>query len=601
MALPPVWNLTDLFTGIDDPAIDRLVAACLKEADRFAMAYRGKLARLTLPEWRKALQAYEKLQQDMALPQTYAYLVFSVNGKNPKHGAFLQKTKQQWLTIYQKVLFFELELVKLGAASLKRISQASELKGYKHFLEQLLIGKPHRLEEREETLMSDLQLTGAAAFSRLFDEELANKTFAWKRGDRQSKTLAQVLDLLHHPDRQLRKYAAEVFSQGLQEESRRLAYILNTLVQAKHVEDRHRHYASPEEQRHDENQTTQAVVDVMTSTVEKYYPLVEKFYLWKRELMGVKELYDHDRYAPLLESKQRVSFEQAQKTVVKTFTDFSPEFGAYAQEFFDRGWIDARPSNGRMNGAYCMPVSPKIHPYLFMNFEGSVKDVRTLAHELGHCIHYRFARRQTYLNYHAPLTLAETASVFAEMLTFSHLRENLKSDEERLALYVGMIEDIFATVFRQTSMYRFEQDLHKAIQEKGEQGVEAINLLWRKQTERMFGSSMTITPGYDIWWSYIHHIFNRPFYVYAYAFGELLTLSLFAKYQHEGKAMIKQYVTLLSAGGSESPEALCKPLGFDLHDPAFWEGGMRYVEELMEEAKRIQASLKKTSKKRAAR
>ena len=598
--LPPRWDLTDVFNGVDDPAIVRHQAVCRRTAEMFGKTYRGRVTSLSEQELCKAIKTYEKLLQDVALPETYAYLVFSVDGKNPRHGAFLQKMKEEYVAIYQTVLFFDLEIIAIDTKKLQKLIVSPILKNYAHFLERLLVGKPHRLPEREEALVNDLHLTGGAAFVRLFDEELAHKMFEWTRGKKKSCTMTEILDLLHHPDREMRKEAARVFTRGLQEESRRLAYILNVIVQEKRTEDRYRSYPSAEASRHEENQTTQDVVDVMTATVEKFYPLVQEFYTWKRELLGVKELCDYDRYAPLLKSKQRCSFEQAQGIVLKTFTAFSPEFGAYAQEFFDKKWIDARPGPGKMHGAFCMPVHPGLHPYLHMNFEGSTKDVRTLAHELGHCIHYRFARKQTYLNFHAPLTVAETASVFAEMLTFDHLRSQLKNDEERLALYVGMIEDIFATVFRQTAMYRFEQDLHQAIREKGEQGVDAINALWRKRTQQMFGTSLTITPGYDLWWSYISHIFGRSFYVYAYAFGELLTLSLFAKYQKEGAKMLHQYTALLTAGGSVAPEVLCQRLGFDLKDPAFWEAGMSYVAGLLKEARTIHARLSSTKRSKTS-
>ncbi|MBP9864582.1 M3 family oligoendopeptidase [Patescibacteria group bacterium] len=584
----PSWNLSDLFKGTTDPKIDQLIKTQSKKADVFAKTYRGKIAKLTPKRLAEALATYESILQQTCKPEQFAYLLFSADMKHPEHGPLLQKTEKAGLEIFQKLVFLEVELAQMSDAQLKTLERAQALRPYQHFLEEQRINKKHRLSEAEERIMNDKSLTGRSAFVRLFDEELANKAFQFPEGTKMGmKTESGLLDLLHSPKREERKEAAKWFTKGLREELHRLTFVTNTLLQDKQTDDRYRKFPTPEAKRHVDNEITQEMVDAMTAAVTKSYHLVQDFYEFKRRVLGVKTVYDYDRYAPVAESSATYSYDDAQKIVLDAFKKFDPRMAKIAGTFFEKHWIDAKPQLGKRGGAYCMFVTPDLHPYVFMNYTGRLTDVKTLAHELGHAVHASLARKQTFLNFDMPLTVAETASVFGEMLVFDQLRETITDRTEKFALYMEKIESIFATVHRQTSMYLFERDLHAASREQGELSSEAISALWRKRQLEMFGTSVTLTSDYDIWWSYISHFVHTPFYVYSYAFGELLTLALFNVYKERGNSMTKDYIDMLSKGGVVSPAELVKPFGINLSNPTFWEGGIRMIEELIEEAKKL--------------
>ena len=583
----PTWDLRDLYKSDKDPKIEKDLDAVERRVKRFAATYRNAFkptvrSKTTLA----AIREYERLLQDFVKPEVYAYLRFTTDSADQAVGAFLQKIKTRTVAISQDLLFFELALGKLTDAKLKQLIRDPQLESYRHYLELQLKAKAHRLSEPEEKILNDKNLTGHSAFVRLYDEELGTKKFTFKNGKKpETKTEEEMLHLLRVADRKVRKQAAADFTQGLQEESRRLTYVTNTLLQDKRIDDRYRKFASPEAARHLDNETTQEIVDAMTKAVIENYHVVHDYYRFKSKVTKTKPLYDYDRYAPLPSSSTTYSFDEAKKIVLDAYARFSPKLAAEVKTFFDNGWIDAQPKHGKRGGAYCMFVTPDLHPYVFVNFQGGANDVMTLAHELGHAAHASLARKQTYLNFNMPLTVAETASVFGEMLVFDALRNQL-TGKDRFALVMQKIESIFATVHRQTSMYLFEKDLHAASATKGELSTADINAIWRKRQVEMFGSSVTLTPNYDIWWSYVSHFVHSPFYVYAYAFGELLTLSLFAQYKKQGSALADKYLTMLSSGGSVTPQELVKPFGFNLSDPAFWRDGIKLIAEFIDDAKR---------------
>lgn len=585
----PSWDLSDLFSHINDPKIEQNLKRSLKRAEAFAKANKGKIKASIKPEaLLKMIREYESIVEESGKPEIYAMLVFSADSQNPKHGAFYQKTKQEGLKIYQAMLFFELELSQLPEASLNRLTHHKTLLPYRHYLKRIADYRPHRLDEAREQLMNDLELTGGSAFARMFDEELSNKKFKIQRGKQVVEVSEEeALHGLHQPDRAERIRCAESVTNGLQEESRRLTYITNILLQRKATVDRYVKFSTPEASRHLSNETTQKIVDAMTQTITERYDLVKSYYQFKKKLLKLDKLYDYDRYAPLAESKSFISWNEAQGIVLSAYRQFSPEFADIAQKFFDNNWIDAAIRPGKRGGAFCMFVTTDLHPYVFVNYKGGVKDVLTLAHELGHAVHAYLAREQSYLNFDMPLTFAETASVFAEMVVFDYLRERMKDPKEKLALYLQKIEEVFATIFRQTAMYRFEQTLHAASRAKGELSTEEINALWLKSQQEMFGNSVTLTKNYGIWWSYISHFIHTPFYVYAYAFGEILTLSLFAQYKKDGETLVKKYFDLLRAGGSKTPEEFLRPFGLRLDDANFWKGGIKLIEQLVNEAQQL--------------
>ena len=583
----PAWNLSDLFSSITDPAVDKHLATSLKAAQQLQKTYKGKIAQLAKKPalLAKAIRLYESQLEAYAKPQIYAALVHSADSSRPENGAFMQRVGVASLEISKYFLFFELELGALPKKTTEKLLKAKELANYHHFLGRLDAYQPHRLDEVREQLINDLSLTSAGAFARLYEEEHSRRTYPLKQGKTEKVVgKEELLHGLQSEDRNVRKTAADTLTAGLKDQSHRLTFITNTLLQHKRTLDRYRRFATPETAQHLANETDQKTVDAMSEAITKHYPLVARDYRFKKNLLGLDTLYDYDRYAPLPKTETTFTFDQAKGIILEAFGRFSPEFATLAEEFFTKGWIDAALRPGKRGGAFCMFNTTDLHPYVLVNFNGGIKDVMTLGHELGHAVHACLARQQTYLNFDMPLTFAETASVFAEMLVFDALRERITDPREKLTLYLMKIEEMFATVFRQTAMYRFEQDLHALGKEQGELTTEIISQRWLVRQREMFGTSVTLRDDYGIWWNYISHFIESPFYVYSYAFGEILTLSLFAQYQAQGETLTEKYTQMLSAGGSRTPEQQLKPFGIDLRKTAFWEQGIGYVEALVNEA-----------------
>lgn len=584
----PSWDLADLFSSPEDPAIDDVWVREQKRAELFAKKYRNKIdEKLTAEALLPMIQLYESIFEQASKPEIYAHLLVAANN-TPENAAFEQKMRETGLGLAQTLLFFELELSKLPVGALSKLSKHPVLKNYAHYLKRVADYRPHRLSEGEEKIINDFSLVGGSAFVRLFDEELAYKTFRLKQG---TKTVTvnseETLHGLHSAKRNERKASAQALTIGLKEEARRVTFIANALFQHKKTVDKYYQYESPEAARHLSNETTQKTVDAMSDAVSSRYDIVQDFYRFKKNVLGLEKLYDYDRYAPVSSSKAVIPFSEAKDIVLNAYRRFSPEFAEIAQLFFDEGWIDADVRPNKRGGAFCMFVTTDVHPYVLVNYKGGLKDVMTLAHELGHAVHAYLAREQTYLNFDMPLTFAETASVFGEMLVFDDLRARLSDKKELFALYMQKIEEIFATVFRQNAMYQFEQDLHRSYREKGELKTEEISHFWLSRQRDMFGKSVEMTEDYGIWWSYISHFFHSPFYVYSYTFGELLTLSLFAQYKSNGDVMVKQYFELLRSGGSKTPEGFLQPFGLSLETASFWQGGLAMIEQLVRDAKKL--------------
>lgn len=537
----------------------------------------------------KAFDEYEAIFQSLDKVAMYASLVFSADTSDPKHGAFMQQMNTEREAVSQKLIFFELELMDVPEDEFRKRMDDPALANRRYYLSHVFEQRPHRLSEAEEKILSEKALTGSQAFERLFEQELSAKRFT-VAGFPETMNESEALHLIHHPDRDVRRRAAEGFTTGLREEQSRYTFILNMLVRDKSVDDRYRKFADPEAARHLSNRITRSSVDALSKAVSEHFGVVRDFYTFKRELLGYDELFDYDRYAPITNLTAPIPFPEGRRIVLDAFRAFDEQFAATAEKFFDGGWIDAGPRPGKRGGAFCSFITPDLHPYVFLNYQQTARDVETMAHELGHGVHSYLAREQTYLDFHPPLTVCETASIFGEMLVFEALKERFKDDSKALlALYVQKIEEMFASTFRQISMYRFEQDLHNAAHEKGELLTEDISRLWRARQEEMFGGSVTLTANYDLWWSYVHHFFEMPFYVYAYAFGELLSLSVYALYKKEGEKILGAYRNFLQSGGSKSPEELVKPFGIDLNDPAFWKQGLSMIGDMIAEAKRLHA------------
>jgi len=468
------------------------------------------------------------------------------------------------------LLFFELELAKVDEALVETLLVDPEVAKYKHYIHTVRLYRDHMLSETEERLLEETANTGGRAFKRLFDQVTSTATFKLN-GEELSQS--EILTRLYSADRDTRKAAASAFSEGLNTNLDTITFIYNTLLQDKNVKDRLRNYTYPEQSRHLSNELTPEIVETVVNACTSNYGVVSRYYKIKKEILGLSELTHYDRYAPLFQAKEKVKWNQAKEIVLSSFNEFSPLMRDTAQEFFDKGWIDAAPRKGKRGGAFCAYVTPDLHPYVLQSYMEQSRDVMTLAHELGHGVHSSLSRVQSYFNFHGTLPLAELASTFGEMLVFEQLQRR-SSPEELLALYAGKIEDSFATIFRQASMYRFEQAIHKHRREKGELSKADYAGYWQSSIQEMFGDSLTLGEEHQSWWSYVGHFVGSPFYVYAYSFGELLVLSLYQKYKVEGPAFTSKYLDLLRAGGSLSPQQLMDKVDVNLADPSFWQGGV---------------------------
>jgi oligoendopeptidase F len=580
----PVWDLSAYYSGIDDPKIEADLKEAKSKAEDFEKKYRGKINEQTsYQEILKAIKDSEAISSLAYSPLIYAQNVFSVDSINPQNGALVQKTTKLLLEIQNLLVFFSLDLNNLSLEKLS--SLANELIEYKHFFESLIKSKPHRLSEKEEIILNQKALTSSIAFVRLFDEHYAARKYkAIIKGEQKELSEPELLDMLKDPDREVRKAANDAFSQGLKEDLKLTSFIYNNLVEDQSLVDGLTKFSYPEESRHLSNDIEKEVVDVMANVVKENYGIVQEWYSKKKEWLGVDELFEFDRYAPFFESKAMIPYEESKTITLESFEKFSGEFAEAAKLFFDKNWIHAPSQTGKTGGAYCSGGLPDKHPLVLLNYQGKLDDVNTMAHELGHGVNDYLMRHQNLTNYGTSLVLAETASVFAEMLVFESLKEKIKDPKEKFALYAQKIEGIFASVFRQISMYEFEQLVHHTRKDSGELSAEKINELWRQSQVKMFGESLTLTKDYDVWWSYVGHFFHYSFYVYAYAFGELLVLALYAKYKQEGKPFVEKYLTLMRAGTSASPKELLEPLGIDFSKKEFWEGGIKLIKDMVEEA-----------------
>ena len=581
------WDLSDLYESIDDPALERDKQKVQQQAEDFSSEYKGKVAELNEEGMKQALQDYEQLLEIIGKIGSYAHLIWSTNTNDPKYGKLKQEASELSSQIHQKLVFFDVEWLGMDDEKAERLIQSETLSHYKHYLETSRRYKEHILSENEEQVLSAKKVTGRSAWNRYFDETMGAARFEL---DGEELTQQEILSKLHEPDRNLRKRAHASATQTFKEHRRTLTFIFNTLLADKHTDDKLRGYESWISSRNLSNEIDDETVEVLVDEVTNKYGLVQRFYDLKSSLLGYDELYDYDRYAPLLENKKKISWDEARQIVLNSYSDFHPEMGNIAGEFFNQNWIDAAMKPGKRGGAYSASTVPSVHPYVFMNFDGKIRDVQTLAHELGHGVHQYLSRQQGVLQADTPLTTAETASVFGEMLVFQRLMRREDDPQNRLAMLMGKIDDTLATVFRQVAMNRFEQRIHTARRTEGELAPERFDALWMDTQKAMFEGSVTLGEHYAHWWSYIPHFVHTPGYVYAYAFGELLVLALYARYQDEGEAFADKYIDLLRAGGSDWPHELVSELGIDLTDLSFWDQGLAEIEQLIAQAEDLAAS-----------
>lgn len=577
-ALPKELNfdLSALFQ--DEEKLEAFTHQLDEKLQIFKDKYQGKLSTLTPNAFDTALKEYENLSEGFGAIMTYVFLKFAVDSK--KYGALYADYELKCNAMYSKIMFFELEFADLDSKLMNDFIAKSTQHSF--FLSNIRDNKKYKLSLQEEQVILNLSPIGVDAFARLFDESLANMRF---NGVKDSEKIGEeeILGLLHAEQRKIRKKVQKNFTKGLRENTHLLTYILNMVRKNVAIMQNMRGYEKPESFRHISNQTTQESVDSMIACANANMGLVHGYYRVKRQLLGYKILKDYDRYAPLGLAKKKVSmdFQEALYDTLRSFYHFSPRFYEIAKEAVTNGWIDSHPKPAKRGGAFSHGSVPNAHPYVMLNFTGNRRDAFTIAHELGHAIHQELSKTQGTLNHDTPLTTAETASVFAEMLLFDDMKKRLKG-KELLDIYAGKIEDIFSTLFRQVVMTNFERKIHE---QQGELKSDDFDRIWLHENKKMFGNSVHLTNKYARWWSYIPHFIHSPFYCYAYAYGQLLVLALFGLYKksENKEQFIQTYTGFLSAGGSKSPRDLVLAFGFDVNESAFWEVGMGEVRTLLKE------------------
>ena len=573
------WNLGDLFSGPDDLRIIETMDKAQIRAERFQAEYKNKIDNpdLTTQTLGAALREYEAISNDAQKPGAFASLLFSTSTGDPASGAFLQKMRERGTALSLPLLFFGLELAAAPEDTIAPLLDTPEVVPYKHFIQTVRLYRDHMLPEADERLLEETANTGPRAFRRLFSEVTSNTVFHLNGKELNQ---SEILSTLYSADLEERRAGAAAFSAGLKGNLRTVTFLSNTLMQDKAVTDRLRRYEYPEQTRHLANELRRETVDLVVETVARHYPLVARFYHVKREILGLDTLTHYDRYAPLFEAEETITYPDAREIVLDSFGDFSPAMRDLAGEFFDKGWIDAPPARGKQGGAYCSYITPDLHPYVFMNFMGRMRDVMTLAHELGHGVHASLSRAQSLLNFHGTLPLAELASTFGEMLVFEKIQARA-SLKDKLAMYADKLGDSFSTIPRQTAMYRYEKAIHEHRRTQGELTPDQFGDYWQRELQAMFGDSVILGDEHRDWWSYVGHFVGSPFYVYAYSFGELLALSLYQQAKAGGDAFAERYFDMLRAGGSLTPQQLMDKVGVDLDDPQFWQGGFEVLEGMV--------------------
>lgn len=581
----PNWNLADLYAGPDSPEIERDLKSLATQSGEFKRNYEGKLAGLGGAALLESLQVFERMQDLAGRIGSYAQLAYAGNMTDPAIAKFQQTISERLNAISVETLFYTLELNRIEDAVLAKQLEHKPLQRYQPWLEAVRAFRPHQLSDEAERLLHEKSISGRQAWNRMFDETMADLRFEVE-GEKEKLTSNEVLNLLTDRDGKKRKAAAMGLAKGLKENQRIFALVTNTLAKDKEIEDKWRSFARPVSSRNLANQVEDEVVDALVSAVKASYPkLSHRYYKLKAKWMGVDALDFWDRNAPLPRDDDRlIPWAEAQSTVLEAYHAFSPALADVGRQFFDKNWIDAPSRPGKDPGAFAHPTVPSAHPYLLLNYHGRTRDVMTLAHELGHGVHQVLAGPQGALLADTPLTLAETASVFGEMLTFQSLLARETDPAKRRILLAGKVEDMLNTVVRQIAMHNFETVLHDE-RRQGEVLPERIAEIWLETQRAALGDAIKLPKDseYGVFWSYIPHFIHVPFYVYAYAFGDCLVNSLYAVYRQANAGFAEKYLDMLKAGGSKRHKELLAPFGLDASDPAFWSKGLGVVAGFIDE------------------
>jgi oligoendopeptidase F len=587
------WDLEPLVEGEGKEGVERRLGEALERARTFAERHAGKLGELDSQGLREAMSELAEIYELVGRAGYYAALRFSTDTAEPANGALLQWVQEQETALQTTLLFFELEWAALPDERAEELLEGEGLDFCRHHLRNVRRYREHLLSEPEEKILAEKALTGAGAWTRLFEEltsaiEVALPPAgagATEAANGDGKVALDVaLSRLSLPDRDLRRGAAEAVTAALAPGLRTRAFLFNTLLADKATDDRLRHYPHWLAARNLANEASDESVQALISAVRARHEIPRRWYRLKAGLLGIERLADYDRMASVIEDQVTFPFARAREIVLDCYGSFSPELGALARRFFEERRIDAPVRPAKRGGAFAAAAVPSVFPYVLLNYTARRRDVLTLAHELGHGVHFALAARQGIFHQHTPLTLAETASVFGETIVFGRLLEEDSEPASRLALLAENLEDTIATVFRQVAMNRFEDLVHTERREQGELSVARFGELWAESQVEMLGDSVELTEGYRSWWSYIPHFIGSPGYVYAYAYGQLLALSVYERYEQEGAELVPRYLELLAAGGSKSPEELARIVGIDLADPGFWDAGLDLVERQLTDA-----------------
>ena len=581
MADLPEWDFSALYSGQDDPKIEADLAWLKDEAASFQRDYEGQLAEKSAAGLATCIQRYERMQSVMGRVMSYAGLRYYQNTTDAQRAKFMSDMQDRITTISSDLVFFGLEMNRIEDERYAvLVSQDETLKRYKPVLDRMRAMKPHQLSDELEKFLHDQSVVGTSAWNRLFDETMAGLEFDVE-GERLN--LEATLNLLTDTDRSRREAATHALIEVFRERLPLFARITNTLAKEKEVEDRWRKLPTPQTARHLSNHVEPEVVQALRDAVVAAYPrLSHRYYALKAKWMGLDRMQVWDRNAPLPTAEdRRIGWEEAKATVLDAYAGFDPKMAELAEPFFTEGWIDAPVKPGKAPGAFAHPTVTDAHPFVMLNYLGKQRDVMTLAHELGHGVHQRLAAKQGELLSSTPLTLAETASVFGEMLTFRKLLEG-KTGAARKALIASKIEDMINTVVRQIAFYDFECKLHDA-RRKGELTPDDINAIWMSVQAESLGPVFDFVDGYEVFWTYIPHFIHSPFYVYAYAFGDGLVNALYAVYEEGDESFRDKYFAMLEAGGSKHHKELLAPFGLDATDPKFWDKGLSVIEGLIDE------------------
>jgi oligoendopeptidase F len=577
----PNWDLSDFYSSIEDKKITRDLKKIAKQTKEFVVSYQRNLTKLNAANLSKAIKDYEEINQEIGNIQSYAYLLYSSDLSNSKYLAFYQNICEEVSKYEAELIFFTLELNEFDEKKLNSFFKLSkELTRYQPFIYDLRFFKKYQLSNELEKFCLEKNITSRQAWVRFFDETVNNLKFIY-----QGKALnsSQIFDLMSSEDEKIRKEAGNVISKTLEENSKVFAYITNVLAKDKEIDDRFRGFKTPIQSRNLSNFVEDEIVETLITTVKKNYTQIShRYYKIKAKLLGKKYLRYFDRNAPLESKSTKISWQKAKEIVISAYEEFSPQMALIAKKFFEQNWIDAKARPGKESGAFSHPTTPKTHPYILMNYQGKIRDVMTLAHELGHGIHQYLAANQGYLLCQTPLTLAETASVFGEQLTFQKILKEEKNPDLKRLIIAGKIEDMINTSVRQIAFLEFERKIHEE-RKKAEIPLEKICQFWMEVQKESLGPIFKLDDEYKYFWSYIPHFIHSPFYVYSYAFGDCLVNSLFGVYKNQKvNNFADKYIEMLKSGGVKHHGDLLKPFNLNAKDPKFWQTGLDVIKEYID-------------------